>query len=142
MCIQIFVTRVNDPYGVRCIQGASPSPFPLPLNTQGHTGEAKPWISIWSPDTAPADFSTQQVWMVMSGRAYSSLWCKLISFIFTHRGAFFLFFPLFHTARSSRNERCCAAVSQKNSCREEYTVVVHCLEKGTCEQQQTSVVLL
>lgn len=51
-CIQIFfVTSVNDPYGVSCIQGASPPPFPLPPNTQGHTGEAKPWISIWPPES-------------------------------------------------------------------------------------------
>lgn len=49
--------------------------------------------------TAPADFSTQQVWMVVSGTAYSSLWCKLISFVFTHRSAFFLFPPPFTLLR-------------------------------------------
>lgn len=45
---------------------------------------------LWK-DTAPADFSTQQVWMVVSGRAYSSLCCKLISSIFTRSGAFSFF---------------------------------------------------
>lgn len=45
-CIQIFLVRsVSDPYGVRCTQRASLPPLPLPPNTQGHTGEAKPWIS-------------------------------------------------------------------------------------------------
>lgn len=96
-CIQmLFVTSVRDPYSERCTQGACLPPFPLPPNTQGHRGEAKPWIRIWPPESySPADFNTQQIWMVMSGGAYCSLYCNLTSFIFTPRGAFIFSPPPF-----------------------------------------------
>jgi len=48
LCIQIFfVVSVNDPYSMHCIQDSSLTSFPLLPNAEGHTGEAKPWISIW-----------------------------------------------------------------------------------------------
>lgn len=92
--------------------------------------------------TAPADFSTQQVWIVMSGRAHSSLWCKPISFVFPHRGALFFSFPLLSQCLDNTNETYCTAVSQRDGCWGEYCVVGHCLEEGGCKQQQTSVYLL
>lgn len=78
--------------------------------------------------------------MLMSGRAYSSVWCKLISFVLLTE--VYLFFPSFHTAQSSTDEILCTADSQRDGCCGEYHVVVHCLENGMCEQQQTSVFLL
>lgn len=92
--------------------------------------------------TAPVDFSTQQVWMVMSGRAYSTLWCKLISFVFTRRGAFFIFSPPFTLLRVAQIKHVALLSARRTAAEGEYRVVVHCLEKGMCQQQQTSVLSL